>query len=189
MAVEWGVRQEATIGKKWVSIPIEETVIIEPNVVYQFNYTVPEVKWWHIFRLWREFNPEKFVISFKAEIAENAGIPPEAIKVAWHIYSPEARTFQVQIMYVPSIVPVQGSLPIGLGPLTTIAIILGIGVAFNISLGWLAEKLGIDITPTLQEIKKLVVEVGKGLPWIAIPVSILGIAWVTSMVVKKKGGK
>jgi len=188
MAVEWGLRQTATIGKRWVSISIEETVTIEPNVIYEFDYTVPEVKWWHILRLWRDFNPEKFVVSFREEVAEKAGIPSEDIKVAWHIYSPEARTFQIQIMYVPSTVLVEASLPIGLGILTTIAIILAIGVAFNISLGWLAEKLGIDITPTLQEIKKLVVEVGKGLPWIAIPVSILGIGWVASMVLKKKGG-
>lgn len=189
MAVEWGLRQTATIGKRWISIPIEETVIIEPNVIYEFDYTVPEVKWWHIFRLWRDFNPEKFVISFREEVAEKAGILPEEIKVAWQKFSPEARTFQLQVIYLPSTVPVQGILPLGLGILTSIMIIGAIGVAFNISLGWLAEKLGIDITPTLQEIKKLVVEVGKGLPWIAIPVSILGIAWVASMVLKKKGGK
>jgi len=188
MAVEWGLRQTATIGKSWISIPIEETVTIEPNVIYQFDYTVPEVKWWHIFRLWRDFNPEKFVISFREEIAEKAGILPEEIKVVWQKFSPEARTFQLQVIYLPSTVPAQGGLPIGLGILTTIMIIGAIAVAFNISLGWLAEKLGIDITPTLQEIKKLVAEVGKGLPWIAIPVSILGIGWVTSMVLKKKGG-
>jgi len=163
MAVEWGIKQTAGIGAKWVFVPLEETLIIEPNVVYQFNFSVPEVKWWQIFLLWGGFDPAKFVTSFQKEMAEKAGIRPEEIKIVWQKYSPVNKKIpasnKVYSLYICSNVPAQITLPIGLDFLTGIIIIGVIAVAFNVSLGWLVSKLGIDITSTLEEIKKLVVEV------------------------------
>jgi len=190
MAVEWGLRQTATIGKRWISISIEEMDNpIEAYVVYQFNFTVPKVKWWQVWLLWRDFDSEKFVLSYRKDIAEKAGISPEEIKGVWHIYSPEARTLQVQIMYVPSTAPVAGILPAAVGLITLTLCIMGISASFIGILTAIKRFLGIEIQPDLKEIMKLVVtEAGKAVSWIAIPVSILGIGWVTSMVLEKKGG-
>lgn len=184
MAVEWGIKQAAGIGANWISIPIEETLIIEPNVVYQFNFSVPKVKWWQIFTLWRDFDPRKFVISFQKDLAEKAGVRPEEIKILWQEYSPETRTYQVQIQYIPIaglVIPV----PIALGPITIL--ILTLTGCFITSLA-AARYWGV---PVLKEIKKLVTvelseEIRKALTWVAIPVSILGIGWIASTLARKK---
>jgi len=188
MSIEWGVRQEATIGKKWISV--EETATIEPNVVYEFNFTVPKVPWYITLPLGYSFEPGKFAISFKDGIAEQTGIPSEEIDILWQNYSPEANFFRMQIKYSPLTEPAEGVPPAGL--ITILVVVTVVGLVFRYCFAEpiieILELLHIDITPNLVEIKKLIAEAVKGLPWIAIPVSILGIGWIVSMFVKKKGG-
>ena len=186
MAVEWGIRQEVTIGKKWISVPLEEAVIIEPNVIYEFDFTVPEVAWWQAMLLGYSFDPGEFAISFKEKVAEETEIPSEEVKILYQYYSPEARKFQLQMVYTPSIAPVEGVPPAGF--VTTLLIITIATGVFTGLLSALALILGVDIKPTLEAIKKLIAEAIKGIKWIAIPVCILGIGWIVSMFVKKKGG-
>lgn len=165
MITAWGEKQIGT----WEAVATEE--IFLPDVVYQFNYTLPEKPWWASILPWIPWpiNPTWLKDGIVKAIATTTEIPEDEIQVPWFSYDSDTNKFQIQIKWIPS---EAGAIPVA-GVLIPIAAIITV-IAIPISL-FIMGKILSDLAP--ETIKKLVEEVPdeitKGIKWLAILAGVL----------------
>ncbi len=133
----------------WEKIPVEqwETLLFEPNTIYQYNFEAPRLVWWKPwtwFYIW--FNPDNYVDDLKTELADKLKVELDEIRIIWFYYDGDTRQFSFQLEYVPKVEVVVGVIPAVLwGVAAVIIAITGSAITFQ------AIFTG---TPVLQEILK-----------------------------------
>jgi len=156
MITVWGDKQDGS----WQIVDAQED--FSPNVVYQFNYVLPEKPWWAFllpFLPW-PLPPTTLRNQIMRAVAAEANIPEEEIHVLWFSYNSQTDAFHIQLKWVPAAPETIGALPV----LIPLALIVA-AIATPLSL-YLIGKYMTDLAP--ETIEKLVEEGRKSIMWIAI---------------------
>jgi len=111
----------------WEKIPVEhwDTLLFEPNTIYQYNFEAPKLVWWKPwtwFYVW--FNPDKYVVDLKKELADEMKVELDEIRILWFYYNGDTRQFSFQLEYIPKIEVEVGVAPVLLWAIAAIIIIV-----------------------------------------------------------------